>query len=114
MNTNFALDKILDERLHVSLPQIKQFCDRWHIQELALFGSVLRDDFQPDTSDIDVLIVVHPSAKQGLSQWMDMKEDLENLFQRKVDLVSKTAIQQSHNWIRKQNILEAAQIVYAH
>lgn len=89
-----------------------EFCDRWHITEFALFGSVLREDFQPETSDIDVLVSFAPDARKGLFEWLDMKEELEQLFQRNVDFVSKAAIEESHNWLRKRNILNSAQIIY--
>lgn len=112
MSPNLALDKILGERLHVSLDQISEFCDRWHILEFALFGSVLRDDFQPEASDVDVLVMFKPESKTGLTEWLDMRDELEALFQRKVDLVSKAAIEESRNWIRKHNILSTAQVIY--
>ncbi|MBN8561197.1 MAG: nucleotidyltransferase family protein [Leptolyngbya sp. UWPOB_LEPTO1] len=112
MSSNLAFDKILGERLHVSPDQIAEFCQRWHVLEFALFGSILRDDFQPSTSDVDVLVAFYPTAKQGLTEWLDMQDELEALLQRKVDLVSKKAIQESRNWIRKRNILESAQVIY--
>lgn len=106
------LNAILRDRLQASMEQIMEFCDRWHITEFALFGSVLREDFQPETSDIDVLVSFAPDARKGLFEWLDMKEELEQLFKRNVDFVSKTAIEESHNWLRKRNILNSAQIIY--
>ena len=106
------LEVILRDRLRASMEQIVAFCDRWHITEFALFGSVLREDFQPDTSDIDVLVSFAPDARRGLMEWMAMKEELEYLFQRNVDFVSKAAIQESYNWLRKNNILNSAQVIY--
>ncbi len=99
-------------RLHASADQIADFCQRWHIAEFALFGSILRDDFDPDNSDIDILVAFQPEAKRGLTEWLDMQDELEATFRRKVDLVSKVAIQESPNWIRKRNILESAQVLY--
>ncbi|MBE9062691.1 nucleotidyltransferase domain-containing protein [cf. Phormidesmis sp. LEGE 11477] len=92
--------------------ELKDFCVRWKISELALFGSVLRPDFRDD-SDIDVLISYRSDAKRGLFEKIDMKEELEALVSRKVDLVSKKAVERSRNWIRRQNILESAEILYA-
>ena len=103
---------LLVERLKVTQSQITQFCQRWHITEFALFGSILRDDFQPDTSDVDVLVVFSPEARKGLSEWLTMQDELAALFGHKVDLVNKVAIQESHNWIRRRNILETAQVIY--
>ena len=99
---------------NIQLPhdQLTEFCQRWKVRELALFGSVLRDDFRPD-SDIDILITFAPEAKRGVFVLAQMQEELETLFGRSVDLVSKRAIERSQNWIRRQNILEFAQVIYA-
>ena len=99
--------------LNVQLLEEKlvEFCQRWKASELALFGSVLRDDFHPD-SDIGVLITFAPDAKRGLMTLAKMKYELENLLEREVDLVSKYAIETSHNWIRRNEILGTAQAIY--
>jgi hypothetical protein len=94
------------------LEQIQQFCDRWQITEFALFGSVLRDDFRPD-SDIDVLVTFAPEAKRGLSETLQMKDELQIIFGRNVDFIVKAAIERSENWLRRKNILESAQVIYA-
>ncbi len=88
--------------LNIQLPKdtLVAFCQRWKISEFALFGSVLRDDFRPD-SDVDVLITFAPDAKRGLLALAKMKYELEDLLGREVDLVSKAAIETSHNWIRR-------------
>jgi predicted nucleotidyltransferase len=99
--------------LNIQLPDDKlvEFCQRWKVSELALFGSVLRDDFHPD-SDIDILITFAPDAKRGLMTLSKMKYELEDLLGREVDLVSKHAIETSHNWIRRNEILGTAQVIY--
>ncbi len=98
-------------RLGVSREQMIQFCQKWQIAELALFGSILRDDFRTH-SDIDLLVSYQPSAKRGLFEKMTMQEELESLLNRKVDLVSKQAIIQSRNWLRRRNILDSAEVLY--
>lgn len=108
-----TLEAILHDRLHITFSEIQIFCQRWQIIELALFGSVLREDFRLDQSDVDVLITFAPQARQGLSEMIQIKEELEQLFERKVDCIVKDSIAQSQNWIRKQNILNSAQVVYA-
>lgn len=97
----------------IALPmeEIAQFCDRWQVTEFALFGSVLRDDFRED-SDIDVLISFSETAKRGLTETLQMRDELEAMFDRKVDLIVKSAIERSENWLRRQNILESAQTIY--
>jgi uncharacterized protein len=100
------------KNVEIPIDQITEFCDRWQITEFALFGSVLREDFRPD-SDIDVLVTFAPTAKRGLSETLQMKDELQTLLGRKVDFIVKAAIERSENWLRRKNILESAQIIYA-
>ncbi len=98
--------------LNLPMDQIQDFCHRWQVIEFALFGSVLREDFRPD-SDIDILIDFAPNAKRGLTETLQMCDELEAIFDRKVDLIVKTAIERSENWLRRKNILESSQTIYA-
>ncbi|HEY9909133.1 MAG TPA: nucleotidyltransferase family protein [Thermosynechococcaceae cyanobacterium] len=98
--------------IELPMEKIVAFCDRWHVTEFALFGSVLREDFRPD-SDIDILINVSPNAERGLTETLQMRDELEAIFGRKVDLIIKAAIERSENWLRRKNILESAQTIYA-
>ncbi len=98
--------------IDLPMDQIQDFCHRWQVIEFALFGSVLRNDFRPD-SDIDILINFSPNAKRGLTETLQMCDELEAIFGRKVDLIVKTAIERSENWLRRKNILESAQTIYA-
>ena len=98
--------------IELPMEKIAEFCDRWQITEFALFGSVLRDDFRPD-SDIDVLLTFSPTAKRGLTETLQMRDELQAIFDRKVDLIVKAAIERSENWLRRKNILESAQTIYA-
>lgn len=91
--------------------QIADFCRRWHISELALFGSALRDDFGPD-SDLDILVTFAAEADWSLLDHLRMEQELASLLNREVDLFSKRAVEQSHNWIRRQEILNTAEVVY--
>jgi predicted nucleotidyltransferase len=91
---------------------LAEFCRRWKITELALFGSALRDDFRPD-SDVDVLVSYAPDAHWSLLDVVGIEEELGRIVGRKVDLVSRRAIEQSYNWIRRKEILETAQVIYA-
>jgi predicted nucleotidyltransferase len=87
--------------------KIAEFCKRWSTTEFSVFGSVLRDDFRPD-SDIDVLVSIDPKAHIGLFEIAQM--ELEDLFGRPVDLVEKEGLV---NPYRKSEILSTAQVVYA-
>lgn len=105
----------LYQRLNATPEQIAEFCEKWQIEELALFGSVLRDDFRAegdDPSDIDVLYTLVPHVQYGF-QIFDIKEQIEALFSRKVDFISRNAIQSSRNWLRRQTILNSEQVIYA-
>lgn len=90
---------------------IRDFCRRWKITELALFGSVLRADFRSD-SDIDVLVTFAPESAWRVDHLLEMKEELEGLFGRPVDLVEKRLIENSPNYIRRQHILSNLETVY--
>lgn len=106
---DLGLQQIIHDRLKVSLPQIEAYCQRWQISEFALFGSVLRDDFRPD-SDVDVLVVFAPDSQWGLFDLMEMERELEAMFGRKIDLVEKRGLK---NPYRRANILNTHQVIYA-
>jgi len=98
-------------RIPLDMERIREFCRRWHISEFALFGSVLRDDFMPD-SDVDVLVTFTQDAPVSLFSLPRMQHELEQLFGREVDLVSRCGIEQSRNTLRRDNILNSAEVVY--
>ena len=100
--------------MHPELPRdlLLDFCHRWQITELALFGSILRDDFRPD-SDIDLLVTFAPTAHWGLLAHVRMERELSQMLDRPVDLIEKAAIQESPNWLRRNEILQTAQVIYA-
>ena len=100
-------------QISVSREKIVDFCKRWQIIEFSFFGSILRDDFNPEKSDIDILIEFSSTSSWGLFNLVKMEEELSLLFNRRVDLVNKKAIENSRNSIRKRNILESAEIYYA-
>lgn len=87
--------------------KVSAFCRRWRVTELSLFGSVLREDFRPE-SDVDVLVTFAADADWSLLDHIAMEMELSSLLGRKVDLVSRKAIERSSNWIRRQSILESA------
>lgn len=98
-------------RIGVSMHAIEAYCERWRVAELAVFGSVLRDDFRPD-SDIDVLVSFRTERTPGLFGFDRMERGLAELFDRKVDLVHRAAVDASQNYIRRKAILESAQVIY--
>ncbi len=92
--------------------KLAAFCQRWRVAELSLFGSVIRDDFGPE-SDVDVLIRFDPQARRTFFDIVRMQDELSGLFGRNVDLVTRAAVEGSRNYIRRKSILDSAQVVYA-
>ena len=101
----------MNVKMQVSQRDIGDFCERWQITELALFGSALRDDFGPD-SDVDVLVSFDGDARHTLFDMNRMEEELESMFGRRVDLVSRRGIEGSRNHLRRRAILESAEVIY--
>ena len=93
----------IDER------KIAEIAERFEISELALFGSILRDDFSP-RSDVDLLVDFAPTAHHSYFDLMVIRTAFENFFGRHVDMVEKAGIK---NPFRKQSILSSARVVYA-
>jgi hypothetical protein len=96
-----------------ALPEVKvgEFSRKWKIAEFALFGSVLREDFR-SSSDIDVLVSFEPDARWTLMDMVEMQDEQETILGRKVDLVERSAIERSENYIRRRYILDSAEPVY--
>jgi predicted nucleotidyltransferase len=100
--------------LPIELPmkQIAEFCQKWQVTECALFGSVLRDDFRPD-SDIDIMVEFDPAACPTFSTLDRMEAELKIIFGRDIDLITRQGIVSSRNYLRRHEILSSAQVIYA-
>jgi hypothetical protein len=96
-------------KINIPQDQIEDFCRRWKIKEFALFGSVLREDFRPD-SDIDVLVSFEPDGGITFDNRVEMLDELAEIFGREVDLVEKDTIR---NPFRRHDILTTKEVVYA-
>ncbi len=99
-------------KIDIDQDKIAEFCRRWKITELALFGSVLRDDFRDD-SDVDLLVTFQLDAEWSLLDHIAMEEELSVILGRKIDLVSRRAVERSGNWIRRKAILSTTEPLYA-
>lgn len=99
MNSNVQLDEV----------KVKQFCRKWRVRELCLFGSALREDFGPQ-SDLDFLVSFEPEAAWDLFDLIAMKAEMESFCGRPVDLVEKEAL--SNPW-RRKTILATRELIYA-
>jgi len=96
-------------RIDIPKDEVVEFCQRWRIKELAIFGSTLRDDFRPD-SDVDVLVVFEDAAPWSLFDLVRAEEELGQTLGRKVDLVEKSAVR---NPFRRHHILSHCEVIYA-
>ena len=94
--------------IEIDKPRLRDFCRRWKITELALFGSVVRPEEFREDSDVDVLARFAPEAPWSLFDWVHMEEELAAIFGRRVDLVEREAVEESDNRFRKRSILESA------
>lgn len=96
---------------NIEIPQQKiiDFCRKWKVIELALFGSVLNRDFRPD-SDIDVLVSFSEDAQWSLFDFVRMQDELKEIFGREIDLVEKAALR---NPFRRHSILHSKEVIYA-
>ena len=101
----------MSAKIKLDREKIAAFCQRWKITELSLFGSVLRDDFGPE-SDVDLLVNFAPEAKWSLLDLVHMERELKEICGREVDLVEREAVERSDNYIRRRYILSAVEPVY--
>jgi uncharacterized protein len=99
-------------KIELPIEAIRALCKKYDVEELAIFGSVLRDDFKPD-SDVDFLVEFkNNDYGPWMSKLMYLEEELSTLLHRKVDLVSKRGVEQNRNWIKRKSILQSAQVIY--
>ena len=91
---------------------IRDFCRKWRITELSLFGSVLRDDFRPD-SDVDIMVSFAEDSHWGLLDICRMEDELRIIFRREVDLVTRKSVEQSENYIRRREVLTTRRVIHA-
>ena len=97
--------------IKVSEEALKALCKKWKVKSLAVFGSILTEQFSA-SSDIDFLVQFEDGQAPDLFDFVQMKYELQDLFSRSVDLVSRRAIERSTNPYRKDEILGTSQIIY--
>ena len=98
--------------IEIPRDEIAAFCGKWGVAELSLFGSALRGDFRPE-SDIDLLVRFDPGKEYGLLAFARMREELETIFGRPVDLVAEKAVERSENHIKRRHILATKVVIHA-
>jgi len=92
-------------------PSLPEFCQRWRITEVSVFGSALRDDFGPD-SDVDVLVRFADDTMWGLGDLDRIERELAQIVGQRVDLVEREAVEESPNYIRRRAILGSVETLY--
>ena len=102
----------MEPRIPIDYEKIKTFCEKWKITEFSLFGSVLTDDFRPD-SDVEVLVTFAEDAHWGLFDLVDMEDELKVIFARDVDLLTRRSVVRSENYLMRRSILSGVRTVYA-
>jgi len=101
----------MNARLSFDHNALESFCRKHGIVELSFFGSVLRDDFRDD-SDVDVLVTFAPDAKLSLFDLVRIEDEASAILGRNVDLVVRSEVERSENYIRRRHILSHMERVY--
>lgn len=97
-----------EPRIPIPKEELAAFCRRNHIRRLALFGSVLREDFRPD-SDVDVLVDFEPGAQIGMFALVDLQDELSSVLHRPVNLVLRDGLKK----VIRDSVLASSQEIYA-
>ena len=98
-------------KISIDKKKVAEYCQKWKIIELSLFGSVLRNDFH-DGSDVDVIVRFKSNARWSLFDLVSMERELSDVIGRKVDLVTNRSVERNPNWIRRRSILNNAELIY--
>lgn len=106
------ISPIPEAKVELPYGAIEELCRKYGVQELSVFGSVLRDDFRAD-SDVDFLVVFRDNdAGPWLGKFTDLEDELGQLLHRRIDVIDKRGVEQSENYIRRRNILRSARTIY--
>ena len=100
----------MSARIDIPQEEIAAFCQRNHIRRMALFGSVLRNDFTPE-SDVDVLVEFEPDQTPGL-EFITMQDELSEILGRQVDMYTFKGVESNRNWLLREEILNSAEVQY--
>ena len=101
-----------EPKIPLDYERIKAFCEKWKIVEFSLFGSVLTDEFRPD-SDVDVMVEFESPTMWTLKNLDEMEDELSEIFGRRADLSTKLGVTHMRNYIRRTSILRGSRVIYA-
>lgn len=97
--------------IDITEQELDAFCKRWLISELALFGSITRDDFH-DESDVDILVTFKAEEDWDLLDHYRMEQDLAAILNRKVDILTKRSVERNRNEFFRREVLSTAEVIY--
>ena len=101
-----------EPRIPIDYEKIKVFCEKWKITEFSLFGSVLTDEFRPD-SDVDVLVAFEEPGTWSIFDMVRLENELQRILGRKVDVLTRPSVERDENYIVRKNILRTSRVFYA-
>lgn len=101
----------INSTLAIDQRSLAEFCRRWKVRQLSVFGSARRADFRPD-SDLDLMVSFSSDADWSLFDHVTMEDELSGLVGRKVDLITRRAVESSSNWLRREAILKDAEPLF--
>ena len=104
-----TMEKLKKNGIFLNYDDVAHICEKYHINELSVFGSSLRDNFSQN-SDVDLLVSFHKNSEITLFDIMDLEEEFSQLIKREIDIVEMEALK---NPIRKNKILSTREIIYA-
>ena len=101
-------------KITVPYDEIEVFCEKWGLTKMEVFGSAIRDDFNPETSDVDLLISNPQNPTVGISLFDEVRmcDELAEIFGYKVDLVWRVSVETHYNERRKKSILGRTETIY--
>lgn len=102
----------MEPKIFIDREKIEAFCKKWSIIEFSLFGSVLTEEFRSD-SDVDVMVEFVEEAPWTLLDMVDMENELKTIFNRNVDLLTRSSVVQSENYLMRRSILAGTRNFYA-
>lgn len=95
-------------RIELPIDEIIEICRKYHVRELSVFGSALREDFRPD-SDVDLLVEFEPNAQIGFLAFAGLMRELSEVIGRKVDLVPKKGLKE----LIRDSVISSSKVLYA-
>lgn len=99
-------------KIEVDEQKLKEICERWGVATLEVFGSVLRDDFDPENSDIDLVVEFLPAIDISSFDRIRLAWEFEKLFCRNVDLLRRVGVEEDINPHRREEILSNVEMLY--